>query len=728
MTKKWKDKNSPMRHFYLPLIVVPLALFLVLTILIFIIVNRQLMKTGNLSAEKFYVQSQAALNEMKIVSDNLLENRTFVSLVTSDRLTGEDDKEISSLLYGQVSKMPYVNEAIVICPDLEKTYTSKASYKYDSFRVIFSQQGVSHASNTPKDLEGYDLEPGFDVADGTSAVPFYVSKVTGEENHDKATIIVTLNKTMYLRSLVANTVDFCCVYNDEFMLSSEMMLKPDADYKSEEGVSSIIGEPAAIFTTEDENYTYLVGLSKNSFYRPLYITLLAMGIYFLTVLIFAVIHTIRVRKQETEFLNGLIEGLPHPNEKAEEKSVLASVEAAIENYKQEHLDYSRQLRFKNLRSLIKGNFNPQFEKEFIDSLGLDADAGKFFVLDINVTDTGIVNPAMSHDFACIIINAAINNMLEGRAAAVVFTNDAAYGAIITSRDENMTADEILSAVKKAAEITMNDYGCDFRCSISEPVDSLINIPEAFRQAQTTSEFIHAVGSRTRIATAAQLKNQPEVLLKGEFLKQVQTLLNTLLMHKYDLAAAMVDTILNDNIASIGKDYEMASARMKTIATVLCEVPAPQKMDMAALDAYKRKITDENTVAGLSEAAHEYLDVLDSYLENDSVVSKACEFIENQLSNVSLSVPDVAEAANVSVQYLSRLFRQEIHMTVVEYIHKHRIDKAKELLASTNKTIIEIAESTGYCNVVTFSRNFKKNVDCTPSEYRQKAGRSVPTPY
>ncbi len=721
MGKNGKEKINPMRHLYLPLIVVPLVLFMVLSILIFIIMDGQLKKAGNLSAEKFYALSQSALNEMKIASDNLQENRIFVSYMLSDRLTSEDNEEITNMLYRQVSNLPYVSEIIVISPEQENVYTSKARYKYDSFRVIFSQQGIATASDDPKELEDYGLKPGWAVTDGTYGVPFYVSEVTDGENHEKSTIIVTLNKILYLRTLVANTADFCCIYNDDFLLSSEVTFKPDVDYKSEEGISRIIGEPVAIFTVEDENYTYLVGLSKNSFFRPLYIIFFAMGIYFLVVLSFALIHTAKVRKREKEYLNGLIEGLPHPSEKTEDKPVLASIEAAFENYKQEHLDYSRQLRFKNLRSLINGNFNPQLEKGFLNSLGIETNAKKYFVLDLHVTDTGIVNPDMSSDFVCIIINAAIDSMLEGRAAATVFTNEASYGAIITSLDEDMTTDKILSAVKKASEITMDDYGCQFRCSISEPVDSLNSIPQAFRQARTTSEFIHAIDSPLQITTVEQLKNQPESLLRGKFLKQTQTLLNTLLMRKYDLAEAMVDTILNDNIASIGKNYEMASARMETIATILRETPAPRKMDMSILNEVKRKISNENTVAGFSEASHEYLSLLNSYLENDSVVSKACEFIESQISNISLGVPDVAEASNVSVQYLSRLFRQDVNMTVVEYINKHRIDKAKELLANTDKTVTEIAESTGYCNNVTFSRNFKKYVDCTPSEYRQKAG-------
>ena len=81
---------------------------------------------------------------------------------------------------------------------------------------------------------------------------------------------------------------------------------------------------------------------------------------------------------------------------------------------------------------------------------------------------------------------------------------------------------------------------------------------------------------------------------------------------------------------------------------------------------------------------------------------------------------IAEYAGVSVQHLSRLFKAEKNMTMVEYINQFRVSRAKELLVSSDLTITEIAEQTGYFNNGTFIRNFKKYVGCTPSEYRTSA--------
>jgi YesN/AraC family two-component response regulator len=58
------------------------------------------------------------------------------------------------------------------------------------------------------------------------------------------------------------------------------------------------------------------------------------------------------------------------------------------------------------------------------------------------------------------------------------------------------------------------------------------------------------------------------------------------------------------------------------------------------------------------------------------------------------------------------------MAVAEYVNYCRIEKAKELLTSTDDTTIVIAEKIGYKNSDTFTRNFKKMEGITPSDYRK----------
>lgn len=74
--------------------------------------------------------------------------------------------------------------------------------------------------------------------------------------------------------------------------------------------------------------------------------------------------------------------------------------------------------------------------------------------------------------------------------------------------------------------------------------------------------------------------------------------------------------------------------------------------------------------------------------------------------------------NISQNHLIRLFRQQLHMTPVEYINKLRVGKAVQLLSNADTNILNIALSCGFGSLSTFYACFKKQVGLTPKEYRK----------
>jgi two-component system response regulator YesN len=73
--------------------------------------------------------------------------------------------------------------------------------------------------------------------------------------------------------------------------------------------------------------------------------------------------------------------------------------------------------------------------------------------------------------------------------------------------------------------------------------------------------------------------------------------------------------------------------------------------------------------------------------------------------------------NLHKVYLSRLFKEETGMTLTGYILKVRMDKAMELIESTNMKFYEIGEKVGYDNTQRFFVAFKKYTGVTPKKYR-----------
>ncbi|BCN32791.1 response regulator transcription factor [Anaeromicropila herbilytica] len=99
----------------------------------------------------------------------------------------------------------------------------------------------------------------------------------------------------------------------------------------------------------------------------------------------------------------------------------------------------------------------------------------------------------------------------------------------------------------------------------------------------------------------------------------------------------------------------------------------------------------------------------------NVVSMALKYIEEHYKE-ELSLEDVSKHVSVSPQYLSKLFKEETNSNFVEYTTKLRIEKAKDLMNSTDKTIKEICFSVGYHDPNYFSRKFKSIVGISPTDY------------
>lgn len=79
---------------------------------------------------------------------------------------------------------------------------------------------------------------------------------------------------------------------------------------------------------------------------------------------------------------------------------------------------------------------------------------------------------------------------------------------------------------------------------------------------------------------------------------------------------------------------------------------------------------------------------------------------------------IASLFYLNRSYLSTLFKQKTGMKFVDYLNDVRIEKAKELLVSSDRKMYHISKAVGYDNTKYFFRVFKKKVGCSPEQYRK----------
>lgn len=88
---------------------------------------------------------------------------------------------------------------------------------------------------------------------------------------------------------------------------------------------------------------------------------------------------------------------------------------------------------------------------------------------------------------------------------------------------------------------------------------------------------------------------------------------------------------------------------------------------------------------------------------------------------ALTLETVAKEVNLNPVYFSNIFKKETNENFVDYLHKCRIEAAKEMLRTQDIPIVNIALETGYYDAKYFSRMFKKYVGIKPSDYRKIYG-------
>ncbi|WP_163538574.1 response regulator [Gracilibacillus sp. YIM 98692] len=104
------------------------------------------------------------------------------------------------------------------------------------------------------------------------------------------------------------------------------------------------------------------------------------------------------------------------------------------------------------------------------------------------------------------------------------------------------------------------------------------------------------------------------------------------------------------------------------------------------------------------------------------VQVAKDWVKNHLKE-NITITKVAEQVYMNPNYFCEVFKNQTGETVLDYVTRVRIEKAKELLVQSNMKVYDIASEVGYKDNRYFSRLFKQHIGEVPSKYRELYNRS-----
>lgn len=123
---------------------------------------------------------------------------------------------------------------------------------------------------------------------------------------------------------------------------------------------------------------------------------------------------------------------------------------------------------------------------------------------------------------------------------------------------------------------------------------------------------------------------------------------------------------------------------------------------------------------ISVNTNQLLILLEEEIENASIAGNQIrETVEENYTSPDFSITALADEFHVSVSYMSYLFKKELNQNFSDFLWNLRLEKAKELLLTSDLPIDGISIAVGYLNASSFRRKFKQATGVSPSQFRNE---------
>lgn len=181
-----------------------------------------------------------------------------------------------------------------------------------------------------------------------------------------------------------------------------------------------------------------------------------------------------------------------------------------------------------------------------------------------------------------------------------------------------------------------------------------------------------------------------------------------------------------------KDHNLSITDAKMITTELAIVGFKGEVSGADQSVsqlfYLNYLQKFNSIDGLEAEITGFLRRItnlrkESGKRKKGIAEKALEYLRKNYDQEDLGLENLAQFLNVSVPYLTVLLKQETGHNFGTHILTIRMEKAKELLKTTDDSILEISEKVGYSSSQYFAVRFKKFTGISPGAYRDIGNRS-----
>ena len=183
-----------------------------------------------------------------------------------------------------------------------------------------------------------------------------------------------------------------------------------------------------------------------------------------------------------------------------------------------------------------------------------------------------------------------------------------------------------------------------------------------------------------------------------------------------LIAEMGKDLVKGDLSSVGLMGQTVTS-VPFLSAVTAELLSELESDFPCSNTYVDTLTHSLVIYLVKYHSTAKVREATALLKPDNgYVSCAIDFIQAHL-NDDLRLAAIASACNISVNHLCAVFKQSTGQSVHQFVIQQRLERAKVLLKSSKKSLVGIAQETGFSNQAHFTNSFRKACGITPSQYR-----------
>ena len=147
--------------------------------------------------------------------------------------------------------------------------------------------------------------------------------------------------------------------------------------------------------------------------------------------------------------------------------------------------------------------------------------------------------------------------------------------------------------------------------------------------------------------------------------------------------------------------------------------SPQPSDISSQPSDISSQTSDISPQTSDISHHYHLEEPKIVNEDDEMMDRLMQFIESRISDDELKIEEMAEAVGMSRSVFFVKIKSLVGMAPIDFLRHLRMERAKQLVELSTMNVSQIAYAVGFTDPKYFTRCFKKEMGCTPTELREK---------